>query len=139
MAGLPAKKLAFTVSSHNREAEAAAPRRPFAPVDAAAPTSVMSTPLRSAIPPADEENRTPQAMQMPALKTPKTVSVPMQMAATPLPTPKAIIPMTAIASLQMAATVPSAVPALAQEDIEYSFEERRAGFLLPKAIYTHEC
>ena len=103
MAGLPAKKLVF-----NAEA-AALPRRPFAPVEAAplpVSSSLLSTPVRAtAISVAEDENRTPVAAKLPVPKTPKTVSLPMQMVATPLPTP-------------------------IKEDMEYSFEERRAGFLL---------
>jgi protein regulator of cytokinesis 1 len=58
---------------------------------------------------ADEENRrTPKAMPIPMPMTPSTVSVPMQTAMTP-------------------AVNPVETP----EEIEYSFEERRAGFVLP--------
>ncbi|KAJ6764486.1 65-KDA MICROTUBULE-ASSOCIATED PROTEIN 3 [Salix koriyanagi] len=64
---------------------------------------------------ADEENRTPKAMPIPFPITPSTVSVPMQTAVTPAPPP-----------------VPFAVnPVKIPEEIEYSFEERRAGFVLP--------
>ncbi|CAI9767626.1 unnamed protein product [Fraxinus pennsylvanica] len=59
----------------------------------------------------DEENRTPKTMAIPVPSTPSTVSVPMLTAITPVP------------------CVPKSME---DEDIEYSFEERRAGFVLPK-------
>jgi protein regulator of cytokinesis 1 len=56
----------------------------------------------------DEENRTPKAMPIPAsTTTPRTVSIPMNMAMTPAP----------FGSNQV-------------QEIEYSFEERRFGFVL---------
>uniref|UniRef100_A0A6M2F212 65-kDa microtubule-associated protein 3-like n=1 Tax=Populus davidiana TaxID=266767 RepID=A0A6M2F212_9ROSI len=65
---------------------------------------------------ADEENRrTPKAMPIPMPMTPSTVSVPMQTAMTPAPPP-----------VQFAVN-----PVETPEEIEYSFEERRAGFVLP--------
>uniref|UniRef100_A0A1D1XLT1 65-kDa microtubule-associated protein 3 n=1 Tax=Anthurium amnicola TaxID=1678845 RepID=A0A1D1XLT1_9ARAE len=153
VAGLPAKKLSF-VASNAREAEAAPPRKPFCPVDAAAAAPPeMNTPLRPVITPVDEENRTPQAVQqIPAPKTPKTVPVSTQMAVTPASAvPTLSTPMTPISTplpLQMAMT-PAAAPfaleqaaaCAVQEEIDYSFEESRAGFALPteqvKTIYTH--
>ncbi|XP_058086998.1 65-kDa microtubule-associated protein 3-like isoform X2 [Magnolia sinica] len=65
----------------------------------------------------DEENRTPKAMPIPTPSTPLTVSVPMQTAQTPAP-----------AAVLLGTTVRQEL-----EEIEYSFEERRAGFIVPKA------
>ncbi|CAN1827535.1 65-kDa microtubule-associated protein 3 [Linum perenne] len=69
---------------------------------------------------ADEENRTPKVlpMIMPAI-TPSTASIPMQTAMTP------------------AVVVPSSsAEEMAPEEIEYSFEERRAGFVLPVTAHV---
>ncbi|CAN1286977.1 65-kDa microtubule-associated protein 3 [Linum perenne] len=65
---------------------------------------------------ADEENRTPKVlpMIMPAI-TPSTASIPMQTAMTP-----------AVVSAEE----------MAPEEIEYSFEERRAGFVLPVTAHV---
>ncbi|MQL85025.1 hypothetical protein Taro_017537 [Colocasia esculenta] len=148
VAGLPAKKLSFTVSN-TREAEppAAMPRKPFSPVDTAAPTPVTSTPVRPIVSSVDDENRTPQTMhQIGAPKTPKTISVPMQMAVSPAPTlpslQTTVTPKPAPLPIQMGGP-PTPAPTIAyeqaaaacpvhEEEIEYSFEERRAGFALPK-------
>lgn len=67
---------------------------------------------------ADEENRTPKTMPISMPATPATVSVAMQMAITPAPPPPPPIPYG-----------PS--PVEDPEEIEYSFEERRLGFVLP--------
>lgn len=61
----------------------------------------------------DEENRTPKAMPIPVPTTPSVVSIPMKMAMTTAP------PL----------SVPSGCDLVVQE-IEYSFEEIRAGFVL---------
>ncbi|WCJ37642.1 65-kDa microtubule-associated protein 3 [Euphorbia peplus] len=76
---------------------------------------VATTPTRTVI--VDEENRTPKAMHIPLVPTtPATVCIPMQTAMTPaVPVP-------------YGATTPAEV---VQEEIEYSFEERRAGFVVP--------
>ncbi|KAA8533822.1 hypothetical protein F0562_031339 [Nyssa sinensis] len=65
----------------------------------------------------EEENRTPKAMSIPVPSTPSTISVPMQTVMTP--------------ALHM---VPYSANPLEEihEEIEYSFEERRAGFVLPR-------
>ncbi|GAB4858725.1 hypothetical protein Ancab_010199 [Ancistrocladus abbreviatus] len=76
--------------------------------------SNQTTPLK-AIPAADEENRTPKAIPIPS--TPSTVSAPMQTAITPVLPPQA--PNGDISREEIS------------EEIEYSFEERRAGFVLP--------
>ncbi|XP_073304779.1 65-kDa microtubule-associated protein 3-like isoform X3 [Primulina huaijiensis] len=58
-----------------------------------------------------EDNRTPQTMPIPVPFTPSTVSIPMQTGLTPALKDKYI-----------------------GEEIEYSFEERRAGFVLPRPL-----
>ncbi|XP_022890286.1 65-kDa microtubule-associated protein 3-like [Olea europaea var. sylvestris] len=68
------------------------------------PSKTISTP--------DEENRTPKTMAILVPSTPSTVSVPMLTAITP------------------ASCIPESMK---DEEIEYSFEERRAGFVLHKA------
>ncbi|KAL5811005.1 hypothetical protein ACOSQ4_027573 [Xanthoceras sorbifolium] len=68
----------------------------------------------------DDENWTPKAMPIPVPSAPATVSVPMQTAMTPAPSP-APIPFGANPAEEI------------QEEIEYSFEERRAGFVLSEA------
>ncbi|RDX78761.1 65-kDa microtubule-associated protein 3, partial [Mucuna pruriens] len=71
----------------------------------------------------DEENRTPKAMPIPVPATPSTVSVPMNMAMTPLPS-------SVLKNINLNST-PASVPYggcdLVQE-IEYSFEEKRLAF-----------
>ncbi|CAI9774090.1 unnamed protein product [Fraxinus pennsylvanica] len=69
----------------------------------ATPSKTISTP--------DEENRTPKTMAIPVPSTPSTVSVPMLTAITP---------------------ASRVLESMKDEEIEYSFEERRAGFVLPK-------
>ena len=71
----------------------------------------FTTPSKTAASMVDEENRTPKTTAIPVPTTPLTMSVPMHMAMTPAP---AFVPF---------------VGDLVQE-IEYSFEERRAGFVL---------
>ncbi|KAL3837914.1 hypothetical protein ACJIZ3_022505 [Penstemon smallii] len=73
-------------------------------------TTPFTTPCKT-IYTAEQENRTPPTMGIPIPSTPKTVSIPMQTAITP---------------------APSAVKSV-DEEIEYSFEERRAGFVLPRS------
>ncbi|XP_075485775.1 65-kDa microtubule-associated protein 3-like isoform X2 [Primulina tabacum] len=58
-----------------------------------------------------EDNRTPKTMPIPVPFTPSTVSIPMQTGLTPALKNKYI-----------------------GEEIEYSFEERRAGFVLPRPL-----
>uniref|UniRef100_A0A5B6ZTY3 65-kDa microtubule-associated protein 3-like n=1 Tax=Davidia involucrata TaxID=16924 RepID=A0A5B6ZTY3_DAVIN len=65
----------------------------------------------------EEENRTPKAMPIPVPSTPSTVSVPMQTVMTPA---VSMVPYSANPVEEM------------HEEIEYSFEERRAGFVLPR-------
>lgn len=59
----------------------------------------------------NDENRTPKTMPIPVPATPSTVSSPMLAAKTPF------------------------TPGIrAAEEVEYSYEERRAGFVPPKAL-----
>ncbi|GAV89413.1 MAP65_ASE1 domain-containing protein [Cephalotus follicularis] len=136
IAGLPVKKHSF--SAH--EPESPRMRIPFSPISSTASTKsnpanmlndlstvnggalqktlpindlICTTPLKttSAL---DEEKSTPMAIPILVPSTPSTVSVPMQTAMTPAPPP---IPFDANS---------------VENEIEYSFEERRAGFVLPK-------
>ncbi|XP_012072590.1 65-kDa microtubule-associated protein 3 isoform X2 [Jatropha curcas] len=75
-------------------------------------STTTTTPLKTCV--LDEENRTPKAMPIPVPSTPSTLSVPMQTVMTPAPL---LVPYCA----NQAEEVP--------EEIEYSFEERRAGFV----------
>ncbi|GAB4825996.1 hypothetical protein Ancab_008865 [Ancistrocladus abbreviatus] len=75
----------------------------------------LTTPSKT-IPAADEENRTPKAMQIPVPSTPSTVSAPMQTSMTP-----ALPPQISNGDISKEETA---------EEIEYSFEELRAGFVL---------
>lgn len=127
-----------------RELESPMMRKPFSPISSTASSKgnmanlledqniahrePLQKPLPSTIPfstpskilsVADEENWTPRAMPISVPKTPSTVSVPMQTAITPAPP----------SALPFGTKVVEEIP----EEIEYSFEERRAGFVLPKA------
>ncbi|KAH7841548.1 hypothetical protein Vadar_031378 [Vaccinium darrowii] len=66
---------------------------------------------------AEEENWTPKAMPIPVPLTPSTVSVPMQTAVTPAPP-----------SAPFSGNRVDEIP----EEVEYSFEEIRFGFTLPR-------
>ncbi|KAF8008692.1 hypothetical protein BT93_K2373 [Corymbia citriodora subsp. variegata] len=81
--------------------------------------STFSTPLKKTLLTSDDENMTPRTMPIHVPTTPSTVSVPMHTAMTPdlLSLPSGVVTMTV-----------KEIP----EEIEYSFEERRAGFVLPK-------
>ncbi|KAM7504663.1 hypothetical protein LguiB_003567 [Lonicera macranthoides] len=84
----------------------------------AAPFTTPSKMVSNAV--VEEENRTPIKMGIPVPSTPSTVSVPMQTVMTPAaPAPPRVVPYSASPIKQIA------------EEIEYSFEERRAGFVLP--------
>ncbi|KAK2971749.1 hypothetical protein RJ640_022888, partial [Escallonia rubra] len=139
IAGLPVKKHSFNAA---HEVESPMVRKPFSPIASTESSKAntmnlvedhrkhneisqktlpssntpFSTPSKT-ISVLDEENRTPKTMTLPIPSTPSTVSVPMQTAMTPaLPLP---VPCITIQE----------TPA---EEIEYSFEERRAGFVLPR-------
>lgn len=122
-----------------REAESPLIRKPFAPI----PTAVQpktnttnstndanterttsdvpfSTPLKkTSVAAADEDQNmmTAKAMPIPVPSTPSTLSVAMQTAETPAAPPPS--------SAYKAEEIP-------EDNVEYSFEERRAGFVLPK-------
>ncbi|KAF5185808.1 65-kDa microtubule-associated-like protein [Thalictrum thalictroides] len=145
IAGLPSKKHSFN-GANGRELESPMARKPFSPVSSTVSSksnttnsfedvnkphnmafhknlpvydTQLNTPTKLTVV-ADEENRTPKAMTIPVPSTPSTVSVPMQMAATPAP------PVNVYYEA-------SKVEETREEKIEYSFEERRAGFVLTKA------
>ncbi|XP_077240122.1 65-kDa microtubule-associated protein 3-like [Tasmannia lanceolata] len=141
IAGLPVKNYSFN-ASNAQEVEVPSLRKPFSPVAALSSkanvanfledlnnsrdgtslktVSINNTPLitpvkRSYV--SEEENRTPKVMPIPVPATPSTVSLPMQTAMTPA---------SACVLFESDATE-------APEEIEYSFEEKRAGFILPKS------
>ncbi|KAL5570031.1 hypothetical protein UlMin_026606 [Ulmus minor] len=79
-------------------------------------TLPFTTPIKTTTTVSDEENKTPKAIPNPVVpSTPSTVSIPMQTAMTP-----------ANPSIRYASNKMEDIP----EEIEYSFEERRAGFVL---------
>lgn len=144
VAGIPVRNHSFGA----REAESPMKRKPFSPISSTTssktnltnfsedPNILHNDTIQKALPAnnmpfttpskvtalvAEEENMpfaTPKVMPIPVPATPLTVSVPMQTAMTPAP--------------------PQSVPYASNlveenaEEIEYSFEERRAGFVLPK-------
>lgn len=141
VAGLPVKKHSFD-SASACEPESPMTRKPFLPISTTIPTKNSSSNvpddstnpksnelLQKTLPGSNiffstptknmsgigEENRTPKTMPVPIPSTPPTISVPMQTAITPAPV--------SVPALVVKAIIP--------EEIEYSFEERRAGFLLP--------
>ncbi|KAK9147572.1 hypothetical protein Scep_006329 [Stephania cephalantha] len=145
IANLPLKKHSFS-AANAREIESPTTRKPFSPVSSTVSTKSsasniideLNRPLngtlqKAALPGystphtkpsklaslADEENWTPKAMPIPVPSTPSTTSIPMQTAVTPFP---------------QASTLSGVAKVLEMpEEIEYSFEERRAGFVLTKA------
>ncbi|XP_047970517.1 65-kDa microtubule-associated protein 3-like [Salvia hispanica] len=82
-------------------------------------TTPFTTPSKP-IPTAEAENIMPQAASTPST----TLPIPMHLAMTPMQKP---VPS---ATLQMTAITPAKA---AEEEIEYSFEEKRAGFVLPRS------
>jgi len=73
----------------------------------------------------DEENRTPKTMPIPFPATPSTVSAPMNMAMTPVPS-------SIVKNINLNPTLTALVPYgsdLVQE-IEYSFEEKRLAYMM---------
>jgi len=86
----------------------------------------FTTPSKTATSLVDEENRTPKTMPIPFPATPSTVSVPMSMAMTPVPS-------SIIKNINLNSTLTTtAVPYgndLVQE-IEYSFEEKRLAYMM---------
>lgn len=143
IAGLPVKKHHSFGTANVREIESPMMRVPFSPISSTAsskanmanllddPSMTHSETLQKTLPNnnlqfttpsktnymADEENKTPKALPIPVPTTPATVSVPMQTVTTPAPPPVSF-------GIKVVEEIP--------EEIEYSFEERRAGFVLPK-------
>ncbi|CAK9311211.1 unnamed protein product [Citrullus colocynthis] len=89
------------------------------PLQKTSPTSnVPFTPLKNISVAADEDrNMTPKAMSIPVPSTPSTLSVAMHTTTTPA------------VALPPPAFKAEEIP---EDNVEYSFEERRAGFVLPK-------
>ncbi|KAK4385071.1 microtubule-associated protein 3 [Sesamum angolense] len=153
LAGLPINQHSFNLQNA-REIESPIIRKPFSPISStdsskSSATNILealnrkhnemlpktitsdstpfSTPSKT-VPIADVENRTPQAMAI-IPSTPSTISIPMQMAITPAPAQMPITP----APIQKALIpAPTALKSV-DEEIEYSFEEKRAGFVLPRS------
>ncbi|XP_051142490.1 65-kDa microtubule-associated protein 3-like [Andrographis paniculata] len=143
LAGFPVKQHSFNLES-SREIDPPFTRKPFSPISSVDSsksnaaniledinkkqndmlqktllTQPFSTPSKpSTFPTLDPENRTPQAMAaIPIPSTPSTVSHPMQMVLTPAKPPAPGIPI--------------------HDEIEYSFEERRAGFVVVPPARSH--
>lgn len=88
------------------------------PVTSTTTATTFTTPSKTVSPAAvDEENRTPKVMPIPIPSTPSTVSAPMQTLMTPVAPQHHYGENNSVEE--------------AYEEIEYSFEERRAGFVLP--------
>jgi F-type H+-transporting ATPase subunit beta/protein regulator of cytokinesis 1 len=120
IAGLPIKKLSFNASTL-RETET--PRKPFAQIMPG--SNVLSTPARpTSNDNTEEENKTPKTFNAGFdLKTPMTVTAPMQLSMTPSVGNKVIA---APVSLFQEKREQSMLP----EESEYSFEERRLAVYL---------
>ncbi|XP_010277391.1 PREDICTED: 65-kDa microtubule-associated protein 3 [Nelumbo nucifera] len=151
VAGLPVKKHSFNAS----EIESPMKRKPFSPVSSAMLSKVnnttnfledlnkvhggtlqktlpsnntpLTTPSKLSTVTDDDENRTPKGMPIHMPSTPSTISVHMQTATTPAPATR---PTTTATVLFGAKTIEEEY----EEEVEYSFEERRAGFVLPKTL-----
>lgn len=146
VAGIPIKKHSFG-AANVREVESPMMRIPFSPISSTASSKAnitnlsddlnlahseallktlpsnnlqFTTPSKTTLPTyvADEENKTPKAMPIPVPVTPSTVSIPMQTAMTPAHPPVFFGTNTTVEEIP--------------DEIEYSFEEIRAGFVLPK-------
>ncbi|EXC20900.1 hypothetical protein L484_012976 [Morus notabilis] len=145
VAGIPMRNHSFGA----REMESPMKRKPFSPISSTTSSSKtnitnfsedlniphnndtvektpsampFTTPSKVTTTVIEEENNvsfTPKVMPIPVPTTPLTVSVPMQMVLTPAPPPQ---------SIPYSSNIVEEIP----EEIEYSFEERRAGFVLPK-------
>lgn len=116
---LPMKKISFKASTPG---ETESPRKPFTQI--APGISIPSTPLRPISNGSEDENRTPKTFAAPALKTPMTVSAPMQVATTPALTAARAV------SVCLAYEKPELT---SLEGTEYSFEERRLAYLAAQA------
>lgn len=143
LAGLPVKQQHSLNLQNGREMESPMTRKPFSPISSTDSsksnvTNILgdlnrnhnemlpkmlsinnstpfSTPSKT-ISAVEVENRIPS--------TPSTLHIPMQMAVTPMQKP--------ITSAPLQLTMTPAKPV--EEEIEYSFEEKRAGFVLPRSL-----
>ncbi|MED6145820.1 hypothetical protein PIB30_028690 [Stylosanthes scabra] len=141
IAGVPAKKYSFGAGSTRDIEPPPLARQPFSPITSKVSSNSnmangkdelniqseklqrtvslnnmpFSTPSKTAAILVDEENRTPKTMPIPVPSTPSTVSVPMKMVMTPAHPPSSVVPLRGGELVQ---------------EIEYSFEERRLGFVL---------
>ncbi|CAL5404904.1 unnamed protein product [Camellia sinensis] len=148
IAGLPLKKHSFN-AVNAREVESPLKRKPFSPISSTessksnaanliedvnrkqnemisqkllrSNSTQFTTPSKLMSATAEEENRTPKVMSIPMPPTPSTVSIPMQTAMTPAARP--LVPYCGGKPV---------VEEIIPEEIEYSFEERRVGFVLPR-------
>ncbi|KAJ8752928.1 hypothetical protein K2173_008663 [Erythroxylum novogranatense] len=141
IAGLNVEKHYFT-TSNAREPESPLMRKPFSPISSTTSSksnmleeaaAMAHGDLNKAIPQnnlsfttpsktvssAYEENRTPKTIPIPVPTTPSSLSIPMQTTITPV-----------VQSAYGAYPVEEQDP---PEEIEYSFEERRARYVVPKA------
>ncbi|KAI6672217.1 hypothetical protein NL676_000123 [Syzygium grande] len=82
-------------------------------------SNTFSTPSKKTLLTTEDENMTPRTMPIYVPTTPSTVSVPMHTAMTP-------------DLLSLPSSVGTMIIKEIPEEIEYSFEERRAGFVLPR-------
>nr|XP_043617309.1 65-kDa microtubule-associated protein 3-like [Erigeron canadensis] len=98
-------------------------------------TTPFTTPSKTTMFAFEEENRTPHKNITQILpSTPFTPSAPMQTVMTPM-IKEMTTPFTPSAPMQTVMT-PAIKEIIPDEVIEYSFEERRAGFVLPRAQNT---
>ncbi|XP_004308160.1 PREDICTED: 65-kDa microtubule-associated protein 3 [Fragaria vesca subsp. vesca] len=104
------------------EPESPMMRKPFAPISLPAENGTFATPMKSTNVPEEDYTKTPKVIMSFVPTTPQTVSVPMQTAVTPAPPSHQPIPYAANVAKEVA-----------PEEVEYSFEEIRAGFVLPSA------
>lgn len=141
IADLPVKKHSF--NTHEAQSSPIS-RKPFSPILSSKPFSpILSkespkanaankleviesntsflTPSKTVSAVGEEEaNKTPNTMRFHVPSTPLTTSIPMYTSTTPAPPPVASVATTVIRE--------------APEEIEYSFEELRAGFILPEHL-----
>ncbi|KAG9157346.1 hypothetical protein Leryth_004987 [Lithospermum erythrorhizon] len=112
----PSKSMSTTVQEENKTSQLMASPMPCTP--STIPVPLFATPSKT-MSNFEEVNKTPQSVAAPIPPTPSTVSVPMQTTITPAH------PVISLNVAKLAAEMP-------EESIEYSFEERRAGFVLPR-------
>ncbi|KOM35597.1 hypothetical protein LR48_Vigan02g174700 [Vigna angularis] len=86
----------------------------------------FTTPSKTATTLVDEENRTPKTMPIPFPATPSTVSIPMSMAMTPVPS-------SIIKNINLNPTLTNTVVPYGNDlvqEIDYSFEEKRLAYMM---------